>query len=73
MNAALETAMSKERDRMGLTGWGGSRLRRLWFWRRKREGATDWMGRILRIQTRGARRRFLVRRAVAWVKGGWKP
>lgn len=73
MNAAMETAMSKERNEMGLTGWGGADLRRLWYWRRKREAAAEVMDRILKIQTRSARRKFLVRRAVAWVKGGWRP
>lgn len=73
MSAKMETSMGMQRDEMGLTGWGGSLLRRLWRWRRRREAATDWVGRILKTNIRSARRKFLVRRAVAWVKRGWKP
>ena len=58
---------------LGLTGWGGPRLCRLWLWRRRREEAADWMTRILRFQIRSARRKALIRKAVRWVKTGWRP
>lgn len=57
----------------GLTGWGGLGLCRKWLWKRRRRAAKDWMSRMLRIQTRSARRKSLVRKALGWVKRGYRP
>jgi len=63
------TGVSRE---WGLVGWGGATLRRLLWWRRTR----DAIGRILRVQTRHARRRHAlhaVERAIRQALGQARP